>query len=759
MFTINDDLSIYATRGDTVFFTVTAEENGVPYYFEAGDVLRMKIYGKKDAESVVLEKDFPVTARTDKFTILLTEEDTKIGEVISKPVDYWYEIELNPYTNPQTIIGYDDDGAKIFKLFPEGADSEEPEVDPEDIPVVDIELDMTSPRPVQNQAIARAVVNLEAAIKVTEQEVVANTKNTSNKVAQVEEKIDAEKARIDNLVSSPSPNDAELIDIRVGVDGKVYASAGTAVREQISLLSGETNALKTTLAIDLMYGSVTNGEDEETTARVRFVNKVKANKSVVHMVANDAYYYGYSVYDENGIFDGVDHGWNPMDGKPIRINSGYFKMNFRKAENGTMSYDDMAALKNYVYISQYTLLEDVEQIRNDMAEGATLIAPYELELGTFSDGEKNYHTGRCRFVEMVEVNEKTEVSVAMDGNYLYGYCFYNENGVYDGVDNDWLSAYNKPVVTFEAKGYVAFNFRRVDDASITEDDIVSISHLLTIKTQKTLLDLDEDIKVLEERVKSISPTNTAINSINVEYGREKGASYVFVRIPKATNEGKTLSPKLHLTSVDGSVDGSKVSALAFAKRSNPIFTMNAGLFNTTNMQPVGQTIIDGVSYVNTPMVDDMGSPISEQECYPLCIDANGNLSAPYTRNVDTSDMIADGVVYAVTGWGKVVDNFKPCSDTVDNEIVHAETYIRQIIGQFQNGDYFVCTVDKSRGSVENEAGMTYADLAQLLVDKGVKFAYSLDGGGSAETVIGVRQLNPIYEGTAGRAVPTVITFE
>ena len=27
-------------------------------------------------------------------------------------------------TQPQTIIGYDEDGAKVFRLFPEGADAE-----------------------------------------------------------------------------------------------------------------------------------------------------------------------------------------------------------------------------------------------------------------------------------------------------------------------------------------------------------------------------------------------------------------------------------------------------------------------------------------------------------------------------------------------------------------------------------------------------------------------------------------------------------
>ena len=46
-----------------------------------------------------------------------------IGEVINKPTNYWYEIELNPNTQPQTIIGYDEDGEKLFVLYPEGSDT------------------------------------------------------------------------------------------------------------------------------------------------------------------------------------------------------------------------------------------------------------------------------------------------------------------------------------------------------------------------------------------------------------------------------------------------------------------------------------------------------------------------------------------------------------------------------------------------------------------------------------------------------------
>lgn len=168
MFRINEDMSIYATRGDIVFFAVTAEEDGQAYEFQPGDIVRIKVFGKKNAENVVLQKDFPVTENTESVEIYLSELDTKFGAVISKPTDYWYEVELNPFSNTQTIIGYDEDGAKIFKLFPEGDDVSEYVPTEEDIPVVDNELDLTSMRPVQNQAVARAIARLEERIKALE---------------------------------------------------------------------------------------------------------------------------------------------------------------------------------------------------------------------------------------------------------------------------------------------------------------------------------------------------------------------------------------------------------------------------------------------------------------------------------------------------------------------------------------------------------------------------------------------------------------
>lgn len=761
MFVLNDDLSIYVTRGDIVYFDVTAVQDGKAYPFQAGDVVRIKVFGKKDAETVVLQKDFPVTETTDTVQIYLTKEDTKFGEVISKPKDYWYEVELNPFSDPQTIIGYDEDGAKVFKLFPEGDDvPPTAPVKPEDIPIVDDELDMTSTRPVENQAIARAIVRLGAELDETKTEFAEKVADTNDNVAHVAADLAVERARVDNLVSDATPADyTEVVDIRVGADGVIYDAAGTAVRKQFAFVKDEIDGLKEIVDFDIEMGTITTGIEEGHANRARFTQKIRASRAVVTIPQNSVYLYGYVTYGEDGVYDGVDHGWNTMNGVPLVVDKGYFKMNFRKVIDGEMTDADFEALKSMITVKRHGVLLDIEEIKEQLNDGTPTISPYDVEFGSLTAGDKVDFTTRARFVEKVKVGKNTIATVGESTKYLYGYCVYDEYGVYDGIDHGWNAPVNKTDIAFEKSGYVMFNFRRTDEGDITEEDLAAFAEFVTIVTRTSLNELTVKVKELDKKVGNVPDKLDGLTSIAVEHGRVKGASYVFARIPKTTNSGRKLRPKLHLTSEDGGIAGGKCSALAFAKRTDSIFTINAGLFNTGTLQPVGQTIIDGVSLVNVPMTDDMGSPISDQECYPLCIDSNGDLSAPYSRHVDTAEMIADGVVYAVTGWGKIVDNFAPCADTVENEIVHAGTYIRQVIGQLQNGDYFVCTVDKSRGSVVNEAGMTYEDLAQLLVDKGVRFAYSLDGGGSAETVIGARQLNPIYEGAEGRSVPTVINFE
>lgn len=127
MYQINEDLSIYVTRGDAVLLNVKAnDKNGNPYTFVPGDTIHFTVYKKKKATDVVLDKCFTVETATQEVQVYLSGRDTKIGAVISKPTTYWYEVVLNEDTEPQTIIGYDqEEGAKLFILLPEGADKED----------------------------------------------------------------------------------------------------------------------------------------------------------------------------------------------------------------------------------------------------------------------------------------------------------------------------------------------------------------------------------------------------------------------------------------------------------------------------------------------------------------------------------------------------------------------------------------------------------------------------------------------------------
>lgn len=189
-----------------VYLSVTAEKDGKAYTFHPGEVLRIKVYGKKDAESVMLQKDFPVTAVTQSVDIILDKNDTKIGEVISKPKDYWYEVELNPGDNPQTIIGYDEDGPRVFKLFPEGDDIPAYVPDPEVIKVIDTELDMTSERPVQNQVIARAFANLQAGYQATH-EAVAALHVTPEMYGAIGDGISDDSEAFSRMIANCKPNE------------------------------------------------------------------------------------------------------------------------------------------------------------------------------------------------------------------------------------------------------------------------------------------------------------------------------------------------------------------------------------------------------------------------------------------------------------------------------------------------------------------------------------------------------------------------
>lgn len=168
MFKIDDDMTINVTRGDCGTIDVSATVDGAVYVFLPGDILRLKVFEKKNCENVVLKKDFGIDVNATTVTLTLTGKDTKIGGMINKPTNYWYEIELNPETNPQTIVGYDDEGPKLFCLHPEGNEVEETEPEEADVGAFDDKLDLTSNKALPNWLITKEILALKGKVKQNE---------------------------------------------------------------------------------------------------------------------------------------------------------------------------------------------------------------------------------------------------------------------------------------------------------------------------------------------------------------------------------------------------------------------------------------------------------------------------------------------------------------------------------------------------------------------------------------------------------------
>lgn len=116
---------LLVTRGDRglVYVTCTDKISKNKYVFQPGDKVSFVVVPKGGyTEGAVLRKDVFVKEESTEVAIPLTSVDTKIEDVIDKPTDYWYNVVLN---DDLTIIGSNEKGEKIFRLYPEVGEGNE----------------------------------------------------------------------------------------------------------------------------------------------------------------------------------------------------------------------------------------------------------------------------------------------------------------------------------------------------------------------------------------------------------------------------------------------------------------------------------------------------------------------------------------------------------------------------------------------------------------------------------------------------------
>lgn len=133
----------------------------------------------------------------------------------------------------------------------------------------------------------------EALVKVSDIDAqLAQTKTELRKKAN-QSSLEAERSRIDNLIKLPegsTANDARLEDIRIGTDGTVYSSPGTAVRNQLNEKADYYN-MEHLEEFELGWVDKSGNEIPSTTRARSIVYKLPAG-STVRLIRSDNYMLG-----------------------------------------------------------------------------------------------------------------------------------------------------------------------------------------------------------------------------------------------------------------------------------------------------------------------------------------------------------------------------------------------------------------------------------------------------------------------------------
>lgn len=111
--------TFHVSRGDSGIIHLSLKNTN----FAVGDKIFFRIYEAEGLDSLpIVETEATVLEEGNTIAITLDKEDTNFGDLGNTVVDYWYEISVG---EDRTILGFDENGAKVFKLYPTGATTDD----------------------------------------------------------------------------------------------------------------------------------------------------------------------------------------------------------------------------------------------------------------------------------------------------------------------------------------------------------------------------------------------------------------------------------------------------------------------------------------------------------------------------------------------------------------------------------------------------------------------------------------------------------
>jgi exopolysaccharide biosynthesis protein len=233
-----------------------------------------------------------------------------------------------------------------------------------------------------------------------------------------------------------------------------------------------------------------------------------------------------------------------------------------------------------------------------------------------------------------------------------------------------------------------------------------------------------DVEFEEKAPKSaVLDDNAYYHEISSEKNRDSvsGTDYYISTINHLDKYGNAIQLKRGFAQ-DIPNSGSAETARSFANRHNATLTLNASVHDPNTFTMLGTDIYNGQILTEN----------LTRSYYTLGIRSDNTLVA-YPPGTTAQSIIDDGCDNALSAFIPLVQSGAAVSQAIlDTYSGGVERHPRQVIAQFSNKDILILTCE---GRTQENAGMTSDDLIRILLEQGVDFAYMLDGGGSAQTVV------------------------
>lgn len=244
----------------------------------------------------------------------------------------------------------------------------------------------------------------------------------------------------------------------------------------------------------------------------------------------------------------------------------------------------------------------------------------------------------------------------------------------------------------------------------------------------------ETADVLENKMNS----GAYYNEVSHFKGRKFDTTYYITHIPHLDSNGNIIKLRRGINGNDPNKP-EHITPSQWARKTKATFVSNASTGSGSQQKLHGQQIYNGqiLDSIKGDEYDELNSR------WTLAIGDDNSLTS-FPPDVQASEIRRQGYNNTVSGFGPIISDGKIIAKDNDYSPSTILSHPRQAIAQLPNKDliFFSCDGRENNADDMIEKGMTLTEVAETLLDHyDIQFAYNLDGGGSASSVVRSHKLN------------------